>query len=797
MFNISYESEHENKIPIQPHSKIRGQGNSDSPNIFFCKSKGSILVVDDTPNNLQLLFKYLKDAGYKVLVAQDGTKALKIAKAVNPNLILLDIMMSGIDGFETCRQLKTNPDTQSIPIIFMTALTETKTKVKGFDLGAVDYITKPINRDELLARIHTHLTVQILYQRLVKVAQQKQLLFEISDCIRQSLELNLIFQTATEEILKVLKCDRLVLTSLSNENIFIEAQSVSNDEVEQLPKKIELDYCCSSQEEYQDYRQGKVRLIENTNKNINNVDSDIQVIQAKLIVPILLKENTAKANKFYPLWGWLIADQYCPRQWQSEEIELCRNITAQLAIAIEQGLLYQQVKQSNEQLQKSNKQLKLTNQRLQQLALLDPLTQIFNRRYFDRQLNLEWRRLKRNEPSSLSLIMCDVDCFKIYNDTYGHQQGDKCLKQIANALANVIKRPADILARYGGEEFIIALPHTPQTGAIKLAESMRVAVKNLNIPHANSTVDSVVTISLGVAHAISDSKNHPALLVEAADQALYLAKSRGRDCLAVYPGDISQSKQSQANEIEWINRIQEALAKNLFSLYAQPITSLEPNDDQQRFEILLRLTDEDDRVIPPNVFLDIATRNSLMPDIDTWVVDNLLKTLAESNSKNWQNHHFSINLSGASLNSKSFLDSLSQKLTDYHLPSRLFCFEITETVAISNLAKVSNFINSLKTLGCSFALDDFGKGMSSLSYLKNLPIDYLKIDGSFITELNHDKASKVMVEAINHIAEGIGLKTVAEFVENQAILDTVRDLKVDYAQGYHLGRPEKLANILG
>jgi two-component system CheB/CheR fusion protein len=196
-------------------------------------------------------------------------------------------------------------------------------------------------------------------------------------------------------------------------------------------------------------------------------------------------------------------------------------------------------------------------------------------------------------------------------------------------------------------------------------------------------------------------------------------------------------------------------------------------------------------------FLDIANRNSLMPAIDAWVVDNLLATLAQMNSRDLNDRHFSINLSGASLNSESFLESLSQKLSDYHLPSKLFCFEITETVAISNLDRVSNFINSLKTLGCSFALDDFGKGMSSLTYLKNLPIDYLKIDGSFITELNKDKVSKIMVEAINHIAEGIGLKTVAEFVENQAILDTVRELRVNYAQGYYLGRPQKLADILG
>ena len=161
-----------------------------------------------------------------------------------------------------------------------------------------------------------------------------------------------------------------------------------------------------------------------------------------------------------------------------------------------------------------------------------------------------------------------------------------------------------------------------------------------------------------------------------------------------------------------------------------------------------------------------------------------------------QNYRFSINLSGASLNSESFLEFLTQKLTDYHLPSDLFCFEITETIAVSNLDKVAKFINSLKNLGCSFALDDFGTGMSSLTYLKNLPVDYLKIDGSFIKELNNNKASKVMVEAINHIAEGIGLKTVAEFVENQTILDTVRDLKVDYAQGFHLGRPGALMDII-
>lgn len=750
-----------------------------------------ILIVDDTVSNLHILHIYLTNAGYKVLVARDSKKAFKIAINAHPDLILLDVMMPGINGFETCAFLKSNPKTKDIPVIFMTALTATINKLRGFELGAVDYITKPIDCPELLARIETHLTLQSLYRRLAKEAKNKQLLWEITDCIRSSLDLDLIWQTAVKEIIKVLQCDRLAIASLSNENIIIEAQSVANETIEKLPKKLRFNYCCSLIKKWQYYSEGKVRVIEQT-INLNDASKNIK---AQLIVPIILEESTPKANLFYPLWGWLIAEQSSPRQWQPDEVELCRSLTAQIAIALKQGLLYQQVKQSNQQLLISNKQLKSTNQQLQRLALLDPLTQIFNRRYFDRQIDKEWRRLKRNAPSFLSLILCDVDCFKIYNDTYGHQQGDRCLQQIADALSQVLKRSADILARYGGEEFIIALPDTPQAGAIEVAEAMRVAVKDLKIPHLNSTVNSVVTISLGVASAIPDPQNNPALLVEAADRALYLAKSRGRDCLAVYQGEISQSERSQTDELYWSQRLRNALEQDLFSLYAQPIASLNYSDRQQHFEILLRLTDRGE-VITPGIFLDIAARNSLMSSIDTWVVNNLLQTLAES-QKDWHDYQFSINLSGASLNDRAFLNYLAQKLADYHLPGKIFCFEITETIAISNLTQVSNFIDSLKTLGCSFALDDFGKGMSSLCYLKNLPVDYVKIDGSFIVELNRDKISKTIVEGIHYIAEGIGLKTVAEFVESQAILDTLRDLKVDYAQGYHLGRPGKLTDVLG
>ena len=738
----------------------------------------TILIVDDTPNNLQLLFKYLNNAGYKILVAQSGKKAIKTALAVHPDLILLDVLMSEVDGFATCRQLKSNDSTKDIPIIFMTALVEIEHKLQGFTLGAVDYITKPIVEEELLARIQTHLSLQSLHQRLARDAAQQKLLFTISDKIRKSLNLKLILQTATQQIRSFLNCDLVWMARLGDENISIEAISTTSDVDIKLPKILSRNYLCPNAEEYQFYLQGNIRVIESS----NNLDPIEQLPslnpQARLITPILVNstELTDSTTANNNLWGWLIADQCkSPRQWQAEEINLLEQLTTQLSIGIKQGLLYK---------------------RLSQLALLDSLTQVFNRRYFDRQLNLEWRRLKRI-PSPMSLIMCDVDYFKIYNDTYGHQKGDECLQQVAKALSTVLKRPGDILARYGGEEFAVILPHTPQSGAIKVAEDMRVAVKELNIPHLNSSVDSVVTISVGVVDTVPNSKDNPNLLVEAADLALYEAKKRGRNGIAVYQYPISHSKNQQGSEIQWIKRIRQALKENLFSLYAQPIAPLQIDDPKRHFEILLRLTDEDDQVITPNVFLDIAARNCLMPDIDTWVINNLLEKLAASgNLRCWQNHCFSINLSGASLNSESFLEFLTQKLTDYHLPPHLFCFEITETTAISNLANVAKFINSLKNLGCSFALDDFGKGMSSLTYLKNLPLDYLKIDGSFIKELNRDKASHVMVEAINYIAEGIGLKTIAEFVENQTILNTVRELKIDYAQGFHLGRPTVLTEVI-
>ena len=738
----------------------------------------TILIVDDKTNNLQLLSRYLDDANYKTLIAQDGKRAIATAKALLPDLILLDVMMPGMSGFEVCRYLKSENITKDIPIIFMTALTETNDKVRGFKLGAVDYITKPVEEEELLARVKNHLSLHHLYQNSLQETEQRKLLFETSDRIRQSLNLKVILETATTEIKNLLDCDFVGLAALNyqKKKITIKAHASTKAAKINSPQLTDYNYFCPTEDEYKSYLKGHIEAIESKN-------SDDSI--ARAIVPILINDTNYTSGFFSSaentmfvsntLYGWLIVDRYAADSaWQRSQIDLLREVTTQLAIAIKQALLHKQ---------------------LSELALLDSLTRVYNRRSFDRQLKREWGRLKRI-PSPLSLIMCDVDCFKIYNDVYGHPEGDLCLQRVAKAISSALKRPGDILARYGGEEFAVILPQTPETGAAQVAEAIRKAVKSLQIPHHNSLVDSVVTISSGVASTIPNKIDNPQLLIEAADLALYQSKNRGRDCVSVYPDSISHSKDRQELKIRWIKRLRKALNNNLFSLYAQSITPLKGNDSCKSYEILLRLKDRSDKVILPGVFMDIAERNFLMKDIDTWVVNNLFNTLEQTERIHWDDCRFSINLSGSSLNNEFFLQFLKQRLTECSLPPELFCFEITESVAISNLERIVKFINSLKEIGCSFALDDFGKGVSSLTYLKSLPVDYLKIDGSFIKELNVNPASRVMVEAIGHIAEGIGLKTVAEYVENEQILNSVRDLNVDYAQGFHFSRPMALMDAI-
>jgi diguanylate cyclase (GGDEF)-like protein len=335
---------------------------SSLPSLSESASQPTILIIDDNLTNLRVAVSHLQESGFTVLVAQDGKSGVERAEYAHPQLILLDILMPDLDGFETCRQLKLNDKTCHVPIIFMSALSDTEDKVKGFNAGAVDYVTKPIQREELLARITTHLRIQALTQQLQRQNQQLQ----------------------------------------------------------------------------------------------------------------------------------------------------------QQAIALAQA------KQAAED----------ANQELQRVAYSDSVTAIANRRRFDQHLRQEWQRLARDrEP--LSLILCDIDYFKRYNDHYGHQAGDLCLKEIAQAMDRIMKRASDLVARYGGEEFAIILPNVRLKGAIHIARLIQMEIRHLEIPHAQSSVSPNVTLSLGISSQIPNLEYQPESLITAADRALYQAKAQGRNTYAL------------------------------------------------------------------------------------------------------------------------------------------------------------------------------------------------------------------------------------------------------------------------
>ncbi len=303
-----------------------------------------------------------------------------------------------------------------------------------------------------------------------------------------------------------------------------------------------------------------------------------------------------------------------------------------------------------------------------------------------------------------------------------------------------------------------------------------------------------VGVSIGLVPVTSASENS-AEVMSAADAACYVAKDGGRNRVQVFLGDERRGK--KYGEMQWVPRIHKAMDENRLHLYLQDIVAISPDNTTDHAEILLRMEDTDGGLIPPMAFIPAAERYSIMPLIDRWVFKNSLTWLkANPLGRNDRPNSLSINISGQSLSDELFLGYLLDQLDQTGVSARQICLEITETAAIANIGQAMEFIDALKARGCSFALDDFGSGMSSYSYLKNLDVDFLKIDGSFIKDMANDPVDLAMVESINHIGHVMGIKTIAEFVENEAILEKLREIGVNYVQGYYIHKPVPLFGSL-
>jgi diguanylate cyclase (GGDEF)-like protein len=438
-------------------------------------------------------------------------------------------------------------------------------------------------------------------------------------------------------------------------------------------------------------------------------------------------------------------------------------------------------------------QLYQEKERFSYHASHDPLTGLINRREFELRVAAAGGRA-RQDKSEHALFYMDLDQFKVVNDTCGHIAGDELLRQLGTLLHHTV-REGDTLARLGGDEFGVLLEYCPIDKALIIANELRETVQSFRF-HWQDKVFTV-GVSIGVAPITADSDDLPSIL-SAADAACYAAKDRGRNRVHIYEVDDAELARRHG-EMQWVSRLNRALEENRFVLYCQPIVPIARDTGKPtHFEVLLRMRDDNQTLITPDAFVRAAERYNLMGTIDRWVVRNTFARLSGClrHSASARCPTFSINLSGASLNDEEFLAFISDQFRTRQVPPSSICFEITETAAIANLVHAESFIKPLKNLGCRFALDDFGSGLSSFAYLKHLPVDYLKIDGAFVREIAQDPIDFAMVKSINEIGRVMGMQTVAEFVETKEIFAKLGEIQVDFGQGCYIGSPFPLDQLM-
>ena len=420
-------------------------------------------------------------------------------------------------------------------------------------------------------------------------------------------------------------------------------------------------------------------------------------------------------------------------------------------------------------------------------ATHDELTGLFNRREFEVRLSQAMDNA-RVDNQQHALLYMDMDNFKIVNDTCGHLAGDELLKQFC-ALLKLHVRTTDTLARLGGDEFAILLIGCPVTQARNIAENIQKRVQDFRFVWNDRSFQ--IGVSTGIA-PISKQTHSATEVLNNADSACYVAKNAGRNIVHLY-NENDTVVQQHRGEMQWVQKITQALAENRFTLYCQAIQPLVAQADHvSHFEILIRMQDEQGNLIGPQNFIPAAERYQMMSAIDRWVIKNAFTALVEHNTTQQRQWFFSINLSGQSLSDTDLLQFIITTQQELALDPHSICFEITETAAITKLSNAKNFISRLKKLGFRFALDDFGSGMSSFAYLRELNIDFLKIDGAFVKQISQNRIDYAMVSSINQIGQLMGLQTIAEFVENDSILQLLKDLQIDFAQGYCIDIPKPL-----
>ncbi len=684
-----------------------------------------ILIIDDEEDIREILEDalYSQDERETISVG-DGNAGFSRAKNESIDLVLLDLCLPDVNGLEVCRWLKQDPKTQAIPVVLMTGKQTTDDKRRGLQMGAVDYINKPFNLNELIERI-----TSLLKQQTGPPSQDSGVTTattspdqRVIERIRQGLE------SSTDALCLVNDAGNAIFQNRSFHLMFElhpEALLSSDRYTAFFKDNVVWKQLWSSCRAGNPWR-GEVEL---------------QTVTGKTITPL------CRAS---PIWDE--SHQFCGILFLFTDISHLKRF--------ESDLLYQ--------------------------ATHDPLTDLYNRRFFDEVLTHAVNNARRGHVCTL--LYLDLDNFKVVNDTEGHEAGDRLLMKIAQLL-RAHTRKVDQLARFGGDEFVLLLEHTDIDGATQVAKKLLEAIDGFR--HLEN--EKFIGISASIGIALIDGTHSSEQVLAHADMACYLAKRQGKKGFMVYNEQNAEITRF-TEEANWSLDIDHALAENRFEIWLQPLFSLKTNGYRRPnfFEALVRMRDTEGNLVLPGTIIPAAERFGKIIQIDKWMIERAVDFLHE------QPHAtVAVNLSAHSLNNPA-IARFAQDLAERKgfTPNSL-CLEITETGMLRSLDAACSAIAQLKKLGFGFALDDFGAGFSMLHQIRYLPVDFIKIDGQFIHDLNQDNFNQMVVKSISEIAQSQGKAVVAECVETTEDLAILRKLPIDFAQGFYFQAPKPLSNYIG
>lgn len=718
----------------------------------------TILVVDDVEDNRRLLARFLKKKGHNIMLSSGGSDALRQVENELPDLVLLDITMPDIDGLSVLRRLRANYSPVELPVIMVTALDDPESIVKSLNSGANDYVTKPIDFPVLTARCSSQL------QRRAAAAALRNL----NEELEQRVEIRTAELRRAYDVLKDESAERRRAQSLTKKRE--EMYRALYDDNPTTFLTISEDLAVLSVNRFGADKLGyEVEDLVGEDLGRVYVEADHDLVKAA-IVDCLVDAGTPKSWEARMLcrdgsvvWTRATGRSRFTAEGPKNVLVVCEDITE--ARRLSEQLSYE--------------------------ARHDALTGLYNRSALELRLQHALDSLQDNDDAHQTFCYIDLDQFKLINDSCGLVGGDELLRQLAGVLSEAIGG-TDTIARLGGDEFGVLLDKCPADVAQGFATQICEAISKFRFIWDGKTFTT--SASIGVV-TIDTAFRDASQIMLAADSSCYAAKDAGRNRVHAFEASDTSLIQRHG-EMRWVIKVKRALETDNFQLYAQPIVPLRnQRSGYLHYEVLLRLIDDDGSAVPPGAFLPAAERYNFSSSVDRWVVRSTLSWLAQRSDYIEPLSICAINLSGQSLGDELLMNELLALMSAYPVAANKLCFEVTETAAITNLSVAIKFINKLKLHGCCFALDDFGSGLSSFAYLNNLPVDYVKIDGVFIKDIVENPVNEAIVVSINEVAHVMGKKTIAEFVENDAIARKLREIGVDYAQGYGIGKPAPIAEM--